>query len=456
MSAALVVGAGGAQAAGGVLDPSFGTGGKALTAPRVKSDDRAFAAVVQADGKVVVAGYSNGSGRSRFALIRYTAAGKLDASFGSGGKVLTDFGVKRIATAFAVAIQKDEKIVAAGSSAATNGKGSDFALVRYTPAGKLDTSFGSRGKVLTDLGGRSEDSASAVAVQRDGRIVVGGSSEVFNSDVGWTDEFALVRYMPGGKLDSSFGTGGKVLTRLGAIDDTASASAVAVQKDRKIVAVGRSGPGGYQSSDFALVRYTTRGKLDASFGSGGEVLAAHLGEYSNNNLARAVAIQKDGKIVAVGESGLGDRQYSDFALFRYTTRGRLDSSFGSGGKLLTDLGGGDDSAAAVAVQKDGKIVAAGRRNDAKDEGDFALVRYDANGRLDERFGARGKVLTDLGAKSIEAISALALQKDGKIVAAGYSDALGSYDFTLVRYTTRGKLDTSFGGGGRMLTDFATS
>jgi uncharacterized delta-60 repeat protein len=117
--------------------------------------------------------------------------------------------------------------------------GEDFALVRYTPAGKLDTSFGSR-------------------------IVVGGYGDaVYSSDVGLTDDFARMRYTPGGKHDANFGPSGKVLTHPGAIDDSAHGLDVAVQRDEKIVAAGETGPGGGQSSDFALVRYMSGGKLDA-------------------------------------------------------------------------------------------------------------------------------------------------------------------------------------------------
>ncbi len=169
----------------------------------------------------------------------------------------------------------------------------------------------------------------------------------------------------------------------------------------------------------------------------------------DTDCARAVAIQADGKIVAAGYSGHGDVMY-DFLLARYTTSGKLDGSFGSGGKVLTDVGV-DDYAFSVAVQPDGKIVAAGLST-AKGSGDFALVRYTKSGALDASFGSGGKVLTDLGANSYDGASAVAVQADGKIVAAGFSRAKGSGDFALVRYTTSGKLDASFGLGGKVLTN----
>ena len=190
---------------------------------------------MQKDGKIVVAGSSNAGGSNDFALARYTKSGVLDASFGTGGKVLSDLGSASNDQAYAVAVQKDGKIVVAGYSDA--GGSNDFALVRYTKGGVLDASFGTGGKVLSDLGSASDDGANAVAVQKDGKIVVAGSS-----DAGGSYDFALARYTKGGALDASFGTGGKVLTDLGGSND--EGSAVAVQKDGKIVVAGYSNAGG--------------------------------------------------------------------------------------------------------------------------------------------------------------------------------------------------------------------
>ncbi len=248
-------------------------------------------------------------------------------------------------------MQRDGKIVAAGFS------GGNFALVRYTTSGKLDTSFGSGGKVLSVLAPRSE--ADAVALQTDGRIVAAGWSYAKGNH-----DFALVRYTTAGKLDASFGSGGKVLTDLGRGDHRATG--LAIQKDGKIFVAGYSDA--VASNDFAVVRYTDGGKLDRSFGSGGKVLTDLRG--GSDDRASAIAIQED-KIVAAGLSVTSDR--FDFALARYMTNGKLDTSFG-GGRVLTDLGGDLDWALALAVQQDGRIVTAGYSN-ADGSDDFALVRY---------------------------------------------------------------------------------
>ena len=305
-----------------------------------------------------------------------------------------------------------------GKIVATGAGDGDFALARYTPDGRLDASFGKGGKVLTDLGG--EDYALAVAIQHDGKIVATG--------LGWDTEFALARYTPDGRLDASFGKGGKVLESFSGYPNYASA--VAIQGDGKIVAAGTT-----SYLDFALARYTPDGRLDPSFGTGAVVETDFSSDYPD--YGEAVAIQDDGKIVAAGD---GDR---DFALARYTPDGRLDASFGTGGKVLTDLGK-YDGASAVAIQADGKIVAAGASGSRTFA--FALARYTPDGRLDASFGKGGTVLTDLGGE--DGAAGVAIQDDGKIVAAGAGDG----GFALARYTPDGRLDASFGTGGTVLTD----
>ena len=345
-----------------------------------------------------------------------TSAGDLDPSFGLDGKVLTDFGAFSNDEAFAVVLQPDGKIVAAGTG--TPGATSDFALARYEEDGELDPGFGSGGRVSTDL--ETGEIAFAVALQSDGKIVAAG----FISG----DDFALVRYNVDGSLDSSFGSGGKVLTDFQTVDE---AFAVALQPDGKIVAGGFSDPGA--NTDFALARYNVDGSLDSSFGSGGKVLT-DLGAMSSDRI-RAVAVQPDGKIVAAGISNA--RGSSDFAVVRYRKDGSLDRRFGSGGRVLTDLGSSSsDAAHGVALRPGGRIVVAGV-SDAGGSSDFAVVRYRRDGSLDRRFGSGGRVLTDLGSSSSDGANGVALQPDGRIVAAGISNAVCCFeDFALVRYLAR--------------------
>jgi uncharacterized delta-60 repeat protein len=223
--------------------------------------------------------------------------------------------------------------------------------------------------------------------------------------------------------------------------------ALAIQRDGKLVAAGRSRVTAL-SDDSAVGRYSARGRLDSSFGRGGKVLTDFGSRKRVSGWANAVAIQADGKLVVAGSSGIIADGPWRFALSRYTARGKLDPTFGSGGKVLTRFGPVSDSAVAVAIQRDGKIVAAG--SDVRNHAVFALARYTPGGKLDPSFGSGGKVLTDLGLWSDA--RAVAIQADGKLVVAGVGRLS---DFAVARYAADGKLDSSFGSGGKVMTNFRT-
>jgi uncharacterized delta-60 repeat protein len=357
--------------------------------------------------------------------------------------------------AYAVAIQRDGRVVAAGTSGITAASFStpgSFAVARYTSKGKLDASFGRGGRVRTEFG-----HGYATVVESDGKIIVAGTSYRHGTACGrrngYCVNFALARYTARGRLDTGFGKGGKVLTSLGS-SRSARASAVAIQTNGKLVVAGES-DNARGDSDFALARYTVRGRLDPSFGRGGKVVTNVEGR------ADAIAIQADGKIVVAGAGCLFSSHSLCFALARFTAGGSLDQSFGRGGAVRTSLG----EAHAVAIQADGKIVAVGQAGGTPD---FALARYTANGRLDASFGEGGKLLTDFTLdpscsseceKSNDVAYAAAIQADGKIVAVGWSDAEQRCDghscgeFALARYSADGNLDPSFGSGGKVLTHF---
>ena len=343
-----------AHAKAGDLDRSFGTGGK-VTTDFAGDQDSARALVVQGT-KLVAAGSGTAvpGGLGAFALARYNRDGTLDTSFGTGGKVTTDFPGGGDANALAV--QADGKLVAAGVT------GGDFTLVRYNPDGSLDTSFGTGGTVTTDFAG-NVDIANALIVQADGKLVAAGSTEFFAVD------FAVARYNTDGSLDTSFGTGGQVVTD---VDGTDRAYALALQGG-KLVAGGLSfSATAGTNGDFGLVRYNANGTLDASFGSGGKVTTDFARAGGSFDEARALVVQGR-KLVAAGDVG----PFFDFGLARYKADGTLDRSFGSGGKVTTDFAGQTDEAFGLAVQADGRLVAAGFMLSEFGEMDFALARYRA-------------------------------------------------------------------------------
>jgi uncharacterized delta-60 repeat protein len=399
----------------GGLDACFGAGGKRTTVFG-SSNDTANAVAIQSDGKIVAAGYSQTGSNLNFALARYNTNGNLDTSFDTDGKVTTTTGSS--ADANAVAIQSDGKIVLAGGI--YNGPNLDFMLARYNPNGSLDTSFDTDGKVITTIGS-GEDFARAVAIQSDGKIVVAGTS-----DNGSANDFVLARYNTNGSLDTSFGIGGKVVTSTYP-GHNSIATSMAIQADGKIVVAGYDAPTNSSTSDMSVVRYNTNGTYDTGFDIDGIARVGFVGLSSD--YARAVKVQADGKIVLAGSSDANGT--IDFVLARLNTNGSLDTSFDTDGKVTTAIGSGDDFANAVAIQSDGKIVAAGRSYNGSNE-DVALVRYNTNGSLDTSFDTDGKVTTVIGSGD-DVATAVAIQSDGKIVVSGRSNPFSTYDFALARY-----------------------
>ena len=250
----------------------------------------------------------------------------------------------------------------------------------------------------------------------------------------------LARYNSNGSLDTSFGIGGSVVTGL------LRGSDVVIQPDGKIVVAGDS-PGPQMNGDFAVARFNSDGSLDTSFGIGGVATADVSAE---GDQAFAVALQSNGKIVAAGRAfNFNNGTFVDFALARFNGDGSLDAGFGNGGKVTTHFGFRDNEQALdVAIQPDGKIIAAGTV--VATFSDFALARYNIDGSLDAGFGNGGKVTTDFFIDD-DVANGLALQSDGRIVAAGFAanPSTFSFDFALARFNGDGSLDAGFGSGGKV-------
>jgi uncharacterized delta-60 repeat protein len=405
----------------GDLDPTFGIGGLVTTTfpgfPAVPAQSLA----IQPDGHIVVAGFTSNGGTpdSRFALARYNSDGSLDTSFGTAGLVDTAFPGVATASAYGLALQADGSIVVVGS-ASSNLRNYQFAVARYNSDGSLDTSFGTGGLVTTVFPGFSNAYAYSVAVQADGHIVVvGGASTAF------TEGFALARYNSDGSLDSSFGTGGLVTTAFPDIS-FAYARTVTAQPDGSLVLAGAAQQ---VTSRFALARYRSDGSLDTSFGTAGLVDTSFSG---SDTYASSLAVRSDGRLVVTGSYGrsVGGEK---FALAQYNRDGTLDSSFGSAGLVTTTYPGSDAFGATGALQPDGRLVVAGTTYTFSSTAyQFALARYNSDGSLDTSFGTAGLVTTSTGDPT-ESASAVAIQADGRIVVAGITGTSSNYGFALARY-----------------------
>src|SRR5215471_11982559 len=351
----------GHTSAGGGLDPGFGDGGIVIT--NLTGSDFSFAIALQPDGKILTAGTS----RFGFTLVRYNPDGTLDQTFGSSGSVLQYFGPYNLA--YGLAIQSDGKILAAGYEQNGVAAGPGFTVTplvaRYNSDGTPDSSFGDQGVAAVNQG--VVESARAVAIQQDGKIVLAGNRMISPNIMRGPSKFALSRVDSDGRLDQTFGTSGKTTTSFSEVDFL---STILIQPDGKIIAVGDSGEtdsGESEGRSVAIARYNTDGSLDREFGTGGRIVTS----MPEGAAGYAAVLQPDGKIIVTGSAG------DHLLLARYNSDGSLDSTFGTGG-LISSISGEGYS---VVVDAEGRIVvggsAAGETGD-----DFAILRFNPDGSPD--------------------------------------------------------------------------
>lgn len=401
----------------GWIDSTFRSGGTVTS----NFGGAAYASVLQVDGKMILAGRATGD----FTLLRFNPDGTADNSFGANGRASVDIPGGDNEIPFAVTVQTDGKIVAAGQFQNGTGFDYDFGLVRFNPDGTADASFGSGGMAAISIGD-NEDIARSIIVQPDGKLLVGGSAFFFGGTN--SGRFAVVRFNENGTLDTTFDTDGKAIVQQNGFGD------IALQPDGKIVVASSDGFG--SSSNFAASRLLSNGSIDTSFGTGGKVITSF---DSGESLAYSVGLQPDGKIITAGTSYAGSGQNYDFAMVRYNGNGTPDLGFDVDGKVTTSFGNLSDTARDFALQPNGNIVVAGY---AQGKG-FALARFLQDGSLDTTFDGDGKTTAQLlgGDYAYE----LEFQLDGKIVAVGTGGGSPTR-FVAIRFNTNGGIDQNFNTG----------
>ncbi len=412
------------------LDASFGVGGTVVT-PVTPFDDNATRVRIQSDGKIVTLGYSaeidgQFSNIVGYFIVRHNADGTIDNSFGTNGSVLVSISLDGgDETLNDFVILPDGRFLVAGASFAGSNENKlvlNIALRRYLADGTRDTSFGTNGVVITTADVNIQ--ATNIALQPDGKFVVAGFTLVPVKN--FVDKVAVARYNTDGTLDTTFGTNGVAQTSVG--DNILRLGEVLAQIDGKLLISGQANFG--NSIDLFVLRYNADGTLDNSFGAGGIV---QTDIDNQNNVIGGMALQSDGKIVVNGVNYTLPPNFGllPSSIVRYNANGMLDSTFGTNGIVRINEPSRNSAgiAAALAIQQNGKILTAGMR-----DGTYAIARYNSNGTIDNSFGTNGFVITTVGEAGFDRIQALALQPDGKIVAAGgVNNADFLYDVGLVRY-----------------------
>lgn len=362
-----------------------------------------------------------------FAPLSFAQPGNLDTTFDGDGKKVISFAVPNDYGEF-VLIQPDSKILVGGRSSLTGGNLS-FSLARMNANGSFDSTFGTGGKVTTSYGTEGFEAISG-ALQTDGKIVVAGNA-MTNASLGYS-QIAVVRYLSNGALDTTFDTDGMVFTQVPTSNED-FVKKVLIQPDGKILV-------GVQTKinfnwDFVLIRYNSDGSLDNTFDSDGIVRTIQSG----NEAIYDLALQNDGKIVAVGYKSVAN---DDLFAARYNPDGSIDTSFATNGFFTYDFAANHNYIFGVALTSTNKIVLAGRYQNGAGSSPF-VARLTSDGTFDTTFDTDGILIQTTD----EALSDVVLQADDKIIAAGTSNG----KFGVWKLNTNGTFDTTFGTSGKVET-----
>lgn len=404
-----------AQTAGS-LDPTFGTGGKVLT-PISGGDAKAYGIAIQTDGKIVVTGYSTDvtTGKN-FATLRYNSDGSLDTSFGNNGMAINDLQTGSDDIAYSVAIQTDGKIVVGGSS--DNGFDKNAAIIRYKTDGTVDSTFGTNGMVLTDFDSNQQDEIKVVKIHAaTGNIIVGGSSVISSS----LAKPVIARYLSNGTIDSTFNSTGIRLLWIATNDNNRSFSL----EDLEVVSTGKISATGWRknvstsiSSEYWACRVLSNGAMDNTFSTDGVVSYADAG---GSSYGHSLLLNSNQDLILAGtRSYLGDNTYRYLKINQNGTIPATSTFF--------NITGGIDIAYAIKEEMNGKYVMAGSTGTSTSRA-FTILRMSNTAVLDNTFNGTGIVNTVFGSNQMNECFDVAIQTDNKIVAIGYSGT----DIALARY-----------------------
>lgn len=412
-------------------DPTFGSGGKRLASTGFSPE--IYATVVQPDSKIVAVGYQEKP--EAYGLVaRFNSDGTFDETFGDHG-VVTDARHGIHHTYFmAVALQPDGKIIASGHFLESGGCGPYRAFVlRLNSDGTRDSTFnGPQGvqEIIYECPNQATSFANSIAIQLDGKILLAGSARM-QAGLSTSMDFAVTRFNSNGSFDTSFSGDGMATFSIG--NDDEEAFGITVYPTSGKIALGGYTINTAGNRDFAVMMLLPNGAPDIGFGFFSVVQTNFAGMTDQISSLR---LQPDGKLLAGGvatTTGAFGSLDAKFALARYNTNGSLDATFGTSGKVTTNFTILADSANAIALQADGKIVAAGTTVSIDGtQSNFAVSRYLSNGAIDTSFSGDGKLTTDfLGGADYG--RGLAIQADGKILVAGYAASENSTHIAMARY-----------------------
>lgn len=386
-----------AKAQEGILDATFATSGVFKT----EDNKDVYATDLQSDGKIVLAGSRYDANGTDVGVFRHNSDGSVDNSFGTSGAVIIDFfGKQDIAKG--VKVLADGKIIV--GAIVTEGSTKKYALVKLNADGSIDNSFGTAGKVVTNIPNATSLGLTTMTISATGKIILGGTADGFSSA-------ALAVYTSTGDLDLAFDTDGIIQP-----SSMVEIQSIKVQTDEKII-IGGNG------SNFAtIVRLNTNGSPDNSFGTNGK--------FSNSTMTIGGAntyidLATDGKIIAV----FGSFATPEINMIRLTSIGTLDNEFGAGGRTTFNARNGNEYPTAIKLQANGKLLVTGSDGGSAD---IFITRVNLDGTLDNTFGTNGSTITSVREGGEDNAKTISVQTDGKIIIAG-NQCGGMCTYILLRY-----------------------
>ncbi len=412
-------------AQGGSLDPRFGTNGIVLTNSGLSNLTILQQIAKHGNGILLLYGSPDPlNAQIRFTLFRYLSNGTLDTTFGTNGRVTSDFGRGMDDRALNLKVYRDGRILASGQSG--NGNTNTAAvLARYLPNGTLDTTFGTNGLLtINPFGPYTAFGASDIALQPNGTIII--LLRIFSDH----RSVALARYLPNGTPDLTFGTAGFTILDLSRIQANNFANTLHRQHDGTLIVAGSAQiPGPPSRLAIMVARLHSDGTLDSNFGTNGITITPFPSDAEANTLT----IDPHGRLLLAGDSSNPDGTRTILPLLRYRPDGTLDSSFGTGGIVLTDPGSSDTEAYAIAIWRSTILVAGFSNATLHGDYDLLIARYHSNGTLDSTFGTNGIIFTDLGLTRDDFGFSMILTSSNVILGASASRSITERNNALVKY-----------------------
>jgi uncharacterized delta-60 repeat protein len=417
------------HAQAGTLDSSFGIGGRMLASFGQSSECTAM--IMLKSGKILTSGITGPFDRERIGLMRFNIDGTLDSSFANNGQLIDYTFPNDMILCRGIAETSDGKIVAlAEERGGVNVHGMNVMLARYFEDGSTDSSFGKYGFIRTDVG--YDENCSAVKIDGDGKIIIAGIEIEFKGTS--SQNILLMRYNQNGSVDSSFGNNGIVIPDINGAHTFEDANTILLQPDGKIITGGRIFDKQYDSSKFLLMRFLQNGKIDSTFGINGTMVS----HFKEADVIFSIALRADGKIIAAGSTFEKRNQpylaYSNTAIAQYLPNGQPDVTFGKKGKAVLSIPDYNTEGKSILIQNDGKFVIAGITGKPIFGGSqFIVTRFLKNGTVDSSFGIDGSTQTRFGSGGGVCKNAI-LQSDGKILVSGtYYPGSTPSSFALARY-----------------------